>query len=122
MSIRRSVRGFSLIEALVALAVLGAVLLMGMGVVLQQARAEARLAAHVRALHAAETALERLRAGALPLASTRVDDFAPILVWIEVEAAGPPGLWAVEARATFPFQGAVRVRRLQTLVWRHPEG
>jgi prepilin-type N-terminal cleavage/methylation domain-containing protein len=116
------VRGFTLIETLVALALVAVALLMSMGVAVQQARAERRLALHAQALRAAETALERVRGGTLPLATGRMDDYAPILVWLEVEAAGPPGLYSVEARATYTLHGQMRARRLVTRIWRHPEG
>jgi prepilin-type N-terminal cleavage/methylation domain-containing protein len=119
---RPSARGFTLLETLIVLAVLGVALLMAMGVILQQSRAGARLEMHVRALRAAESVLERLRGGALPLASGRVDAFAPVLVWLEVEPAGPPGLYTAVARATYIFQGRLQTRQLTTQVWRHPDG
>jgi type II secretory pathway pseudopilin PulG len=116
--------GFTLIEALLAATILTLALLLGVGLVLQQPRIVRRLDAQREALHAMETALESLRAGALPLKSQRLDlrsagvPSGPIL-WITVEPAGyPPGLWQVSVRAAWTLEGQIRQSEVETMVWR----
>jgi len=62
-----SQRGFSLVEALVALLIVGVVLLATLGFFWQQRAATRRLRAHRAAEVALESSWERLRSGELPL-------------------------------------------------------
>lgn len=116
--------GFTLIEALLAATILTMALLLGVGLVLQQPRIVHRLDAQREALHAMETVLESLRAGALPLTSQRLDlrspgDPAAPILWITVEPAGyPPGLWQVSVRAAWTLEGQIRQSTVETMVWR----
>ena len=116
--------GFTLIEALLAATILTMALLLGVGLVLQQPRIVRRLDAQREALHAMETALESMRAGALPLQSQRLDlraagDPAGPILWITVEPAGyPPGLWDVSVRAAWTLEGQIRQSTVETMVWR----
>ncbi len=59
--------GFTLIETMIALALVGLVLLFGLGLYWQQGRVAERLAAHRLASATLEGCYEQLRAGALPL-------------------------------------------------------
>jgi type II secretory pathway pseudopilin PulG len=117
-------RGFTLIEALLAAALLTLSLLLGMSLVLQQKRIVRRLDAQRAALHEMEGTLESLRLGALPLQSLRLDPRAPgdpagLTLWITVEPAGyPPGLWQVWVRAAWQVDGEIKEQRLETMVWR----
>jgi type II secretory pathway pseudopilin PulG len=116
--------GFTLIEALLAATILTMALLLGVGLVLQQPRIVRRLDAQREALHAMETALESLRAGALPLTSQRLDLRSPgdpsgPILWITAEPAGyPPGLWQVSVRAAWTLEGQIRQSEVETMVWR----
>ncbi len=60
--------GFTLLEALVALSLLGVAMLLTLSLMFQEPRVTSRLAAHQQVLRALEETLERVRAGqAVPL-------------------------------------------------------
>lgn len=122
--------GFSLIESLVALALLAVALLLGMGLMLQQPGVVRRVDAHREALRTLEATLEALRAGQLPLASSRLASPAVsagsspsgLTVWIEVTPVSPPGLHEVVVRARYPAAGRIVERQVETMVFRPPSG
>jgi prepilin-type N-terminal cleavage/methylation domain-containing protein len=115
-------RGFSLLEALIALSLLAVLLLMGGGLVLQQPRTMRRIDVQRHELQALDSTLEAIRAGALPLVSTRIDVPGGPIVWIEVAPAGAPpvpaDLYRVSLRALQQTGGKTVERRLDSLVWR----
>lgn len=124
----RRAAGFSLIEALVALAVLALVLLLGLGVVWQQKRTIVRLEAREEADRALAEALETLRSGALPLASGVVPvagapggggaaEGLTVVVRV-VPAEPPPGLYRAQVVATYRVAGRPVTRALETQLWR----
>ena len=117
-------RGFALVETLVALALLTLALLLGLGLVLQQPRIIHRLDAQREAIERLEVAIEALRAGALPPASQSLSPVGPrrMTISIEVTPEGhPPGLYRVRASARYFIQGQSRERSVETLLWRLPE-
>lgn len=114
----RARRGFSLVETLIALTILGTALLLGMSLVLQQPRVARRLDAQRRALAELESTMEALRSGAIPLESGRLGPSDAPAVVIDVSpAAGPPGLYEVSLRAVYLVEGQTRERTLDTLIW-----
>lgn len=128
----RSRHGFSLIEALVALLILEMALLMGLALLLEQPRIVSRLDRQRQALRSLESALELVRAGAIPLETGPVGTWlelagapppAGTTVWLEVEPAAlpsspsPPGLFHVTVRARWTAAGGLRTREVETLVW-----
>lgn len=125
---RRRAAGFSLVEALVALAVLALVLLLGLAVVWQQKRVIVRLEAREEADRALAEALETLRSGALPLASGIVPVAAApggggaaeglTVVVRVVPAEPPPGLYRAQVVATYRVAGRPVTRSLETQMWR----
>lgn len=129
---RRGGAGFSLIETLVALAVVSLVLLTGVGLLANHRRALVRLAAGREATAAVGAALEAVRAGAVPV----TPDAGPVALpppvagvrarglrlWVETRETGKPGLWEVEVRALYLAAGAPQRRSLTTLVWRPGAG
>ncbi len=118
---RSSTQGFTLIEALIATTIVMIALLMGMGLVAQQPGIQRRLQAQREALHGLEGTLEALRAGALPLASQRIDAAGDRTIWVDVGPAGhPPGLYRVSVRTLWRIEGKVRERSIETLIWRPP--
>lgn len=120
----RALRGFTLVETLVALVLLTLTLLLGLGLVLQHPRIVRRLDAQREALHMLEGALEALRAGALPLVPQELPPTGPhhMSISIEVEPTGsPPGLYKVDVRVGYLVDGQPRERSVETLVWRPAE-
>lgn len=120
-----SARGFSLTEALVALAIVGLALLLGLGLVFQQQRTLLRLEARAEADAALGDALEQLRAGAWPLVSgpvpVGVDAGAAeeLTVVVLVTLAEPPAdLYRGRLLARYTVAGEVEARMVETQFWR----
>jgi prepilin-type N-terminal cleavage/methylation domain-containing protein len=122
--------GFSLVEVLVALTLLGVALLLGMELMLQNPRIVRRTDSERQAYRAMESTLEAVRAGVIPLQSARLDGFATavgtpapqdLTILMQVEPAGLPGLYKVTLRATYTVLRKEHEKRLQTLVWSPPE-
>lgn len=117
-------RGFTLVETLVALALLTLALLLGLGLVLQHPRIVRRLDAQREAIHHLEATLEALRAGALPLASQSLPPAGARKMALSIQIAPegyPPGLYRVRVRASYLIEGQARERDVETLLWRPPE-
>ena len=114
--------GFSLIESLVALALVALALLMGLAILLRQPRAQVRLHAGGEALRTVEAAIETLRATpSLPLDDRRLapgieypenPDIEGLQVWLAASAASrtnspPPGdIWPRRRRSGSPPRSA----------------
>jgi prepilin-type N-terminal cleavage/methylation domain-containing protein len=129
-------RGFTLLEVAIALAILSVALLLGMSLLLGQARMVRRLDADHAARAALEATLEAIRAGALPLRSASYggEDLAAIggvggggppvgmTIDLDVTASSPPGLYEVALRARYRIAGHDLERRLGSLVWQPVAG
>lgn len=122
--------GFSLLEALVALVLLGVALLLGMELLLQNPRVVRRLDGERQAFRAMESTLEAVRAGAVPLMtsdlggfSTAVGSPAPkdLAISMQVDPAGLPGLFQVTLRATYTADQKKVQKELQTMIWSPPK-
>jgi prepilin-type N-terminal cleavage/methylation domain-containing protein len=115
--------GFTLIESLVALALVGVALLLAVGIQMQQPLALERLRARQAVTRALEAALESVRAGALPLADGVVPTAAvgggarDLVMRIRVEATATADLFAVTCEATYTLRGRPRRAALASLVW-----
>jgi len=137
MHVRRSpARGFTLLEVAIALAILSVALLLGMSLLLGQARMVRRIDADHAARAALEATLEAIRAGVLPLRSASYggEDLAGIggvgggpppagmTIDLDVTASSPPGLYEVALRARYRIAGHELERRLGSLVWQPAAG
>jgi len=121
--------GFSLIEVLIALVILGVALLLGMALVLQNPRIVRRMDGERQAFRAMESTMEAVRAGAIPLLTSRLDAFvtavgtpAPkdLSIEMQVDPAGLPGLFVVTLSARYRVAQQWFVKRLRTMVWSPP--
>jgi prepilin-type N-terminal cleavage/methylation domain-containing protein len=119
--------GFSLVEALIALVLVGVALMLDLGLQAQSREIEDRLAVEADLLRRAEAVIESVRAGEHPLRSGAVD---PVLAWptaaapelamiVLVDRTEVSGLCRVTVR------GQMRGKRgrahdvvLETLIWR----
>jgi len=119
--------GFTLLEALVALAILGIALLLGMQLLIQVPRVVRRLDAERQAFRALEATLESLRASGGPVEDEELSHFftaagtpAPeeLKVSVRVEAADKPGLYHVTLTAYYTVLNVPYKKRLETLFWR----
>jgi prepilin-type N-terminal cleavage/methylation domain-containing protein len=112
-------RGFSLLEVLVALALVAAILLFAAGFYWQSTRVDERLAAQRRADAALAGAYELMRAGALPLADGEIADptGAHQQITATVSAAHTAGLAHLELVARYEIHGAWFRRTLEALVY-----
>ncbi len=128
---RRSGResGFSLVEVLIALVLVGAALLMGMGLALQNPRIVRRLDGERQAFRAMESTLEAVRAGVIPLQTSNLDGFVTAVgtpaqkdlkIHMQVDPAGTPGLFQVTLRASYKVEQRKVEKMLRTLVWSPP--
>jgi prepilin-type N-terminal cleavage/methylation domain-containing protein len=119
--------GFTLLEALVALAILGIALLLGMQLLIQVPRVVRRLDAERQAFRALEATLESLRASGGPVEYEELSHFrtaagspAPdeLKVVVDVERADKPGLYHVTLTAYYTVLNVSYKKRLETLFWR----
>ncbi|MEO6194594.1 MAG: prepilin-type N-terminal cleavage/methylation domain-containing protein [Thermoanaerobaculia bacterium] len=119
--------GFTLIEALIALTLLGVALLLGMQLLIQTPRIIRRVDAERQAFRAMEATLEGLRAGGGRLEDQKLERFftaagsvAPrdLRVEVDVEPAHLPGLYHVTLTAYYSVSRVAQKKQLETLVWR----
>jgi prepilin-type N-terminal cleavage/methylation domain-containing protein len=122
--------GFTLLEALIALVLLGVALLMGMELVLANPRIVRRTDAQRQAFRALESTLEAVRAGAIPLVDQQLDGFVTAVgtpaprdlnILMEVEPTEPAGLVKVTLKARYNLEGRKFEKEIQTLVWNPPK-
>jgi prepilin-type N-terminal cleavage/methylation domain-containing protein len=111
-------QGFTLVETVVALAVLGVVLLLGLGLLLQEPAVVERLEARQAAWDALEDTLEAVRAGDLPLSGGSYPTPQGTVVHLSVEPTPVPDLWRVQLEAEYRVQGRDFRPRIETRVWR----
>ena len=125
----RKQSGFSLVETLIALAILTTALLLGMALVLQHPWVVRRVDAERQAYRAMESTLESVRAGVIPLQSMDLDGFvtaagrpAPkdLKMSMTVQLQDLPGLYKVTLVATYSIGRQKLEKRVETLVWRLP--
>ena len=127
MHCRNQVKGFSLIEALIALAIVTLIMTVGMALLAQQSGIGRRVAAHQEALRLIESTLEAVRADQLPLTSGRVELAATatesdvLTLWLEVAPSSrAPGLFEVQVEARYVVGVRTLRRSVRTMVWRSP--
>ena len=123
----RSARGYSLVETVVALALVSVMLLSGLTLLTLQPRLQDRTRAGDEALRAIEAAIETLRASELPLESGRllpglaypvVDPRRQLSLTLEVEPTATPGLLQLTVNGSYLTYGRPGSRSVTTLTWR----
>jgi hypothetical protein len=109
----------------VGLAVIALILLLGVGLIFQQKRTLLRLEARTEADAALGEALERLRAGSLPMVSGPVPVSVPVdaaedlAVLALITPAEPPAdLYAGRLLVRWTVAGVQESRTVETLFWR----
>jgi prepilin-type N-terminal cleavage/methylation domain-containing protein len=121
--------GFTLLEALIALVLLGVALLMGVALVLQNPRVVRRMDGERQAFRAMESTIESVRAGVIPLQtaalgtySTAVGTSAPkdLAISMQVDPTELPGLFLVTLQARYTADKRKIRKELQTMVWSPP--
>jgi prepilin-type N-terminal cleavage/methylation domain-containing protein len=118
-------QGFTLLEALIALTILGVALLMSMALVLQLPRDVRRLDAERHAMRAMEATLEGMRAGTLPIEPSKLRDLITVSetsaardLEIDVAVTGTPrpGLCKVTLTASYLVLKTKHQKQLQALI------
>ena len=119
--------GFSLIEALIALAIVGLTMTMGMSLLAQQADVARRTRAHSEAIGIVESTLEAVRGGLISLSSGRVQlpatsiETDALVLWMEViPLEEPSGLFEVLVEARYVVGPQTLRRGVRTMVWPGP--
>ncbi|HSS48919.1 MAG TPA: prepilin-type N-terminal cleavage/methylation domain-containing protein [Thermoanaerobaculia bacterium] len=121
--------GFTLLEALIALVLLGVALLIGLELVLQNPRMVRRMDGERQAFRAMESTIESVRGGAIPLEtadlgvfSTAVGTPAPrdLDIFMQVDPTPLPGLFQVTLQARYTADKHKVQKELQTMVWSPP--
>jgi len=116
--------GFTLLEALIALTILGVALLLGMALVIQLPRDVRRLDAEREAMRAMEASLEAMRAGALPVENSELTGFITMAgasaardlgITVLVTPTTRPGLYQVTLTAHYSVLNTKHKKQLQAL-------
>jgi prepilin-type N-terminal cleavage/methylation domain-containing protein len=119
-------KGFSLIEAIAALTIFGMAIVVAAGFLDVQMSAARRLEARSDLVRAAETVLESVRGGTLPLVTGEVDltdEFLPlstirVRTRVGVTSRSPQGLYTVRVEARAMVRTEDMVVTITTQVWR----
>jgi prepilin-type N-terminal cleavage/methylation domain-containing protein len=119
-------RGFSLVEAVAALAVFGFAVVVASSFLDVQMSAARRLEARADLVRAAETLLESVRGGVMPLTSGDVDlsdEFQPmssirVRTKLQVISRPLPDLYEVRVEARAMVRSEEMVVSITTQVWR----
>jgi prepilin-type N-terminal cleavage/methylation domain-containing protein len=119
-------KGFSLVEAIAALTIFGMAIVVAAGFLDVQMSAARRLEARSDLVRAAETVLESLRGGTLPLVSGDVDltdEFLPlssirVRTRVGVTSRNPQGLFTVRVEARAMVRTEDMVVTITSQVWR----
>ena len=122
----RGRNGFSLIEALAALTIFGMAIVVAAGYLDAHMSAARRLEARSDLVRAAETVLESVRGGTLPMVSGGVDltdEFQPlssirVRTEVAVTSKNPQGLFSVRVEARAMVRSEDMVVTITTQVWR----
>jgi prepilin-type N-terminal cleavage/methylation domain-containing protein len=117
--------GFSLIEALAALTIFGMAIIVAAGFLDAHMSAARRLEARSDLVRAAETVLESVRGGTLPLVSGDVDltdEFQPlssirVRTRVAVNSKSPQGLYSVRVEAWAMVRSEDMVVTITSQVW-----
>jgi prepilin-type N-terminal cleavage/methylation domain-containing protein len=119
--------GFSLIEALVALAIVALIMTGGMALIAQQSGTAQRARAHQEALEVIETTLEAIRAGQLIVTSGRTrlpvtpTEADALVLWLEVNRrVEMPDLAEVLVEARYVVGSHTMNRKVRTMTWGAP--
>lgn len=122
-------RGFTYVECLAALSIIGLALVAADGLFLARPRVEARLQAREEVTRALQLAMETARAGGVTLAAGAHPMLLPtgtavaardLAVTLHVRGLRPAGLWEVRAEARYTSGTRVETADLVSLVWRRP--
>jgi|SRR6185295_18255769 len=124
----RGESGFTVVETLIALVIIGVALLLGMALLLQQPRVLHRIDAQRQALRAIESTIEALRAGLLPLEDAEYDGYNTAVgaspakgmtVDVAIEPSpDTPNLYKVHVEAHYKVAGQAKTRAVDTYLWR----
>ncbi len=118
--------GFTLVEALAALAVVAMAVLVAAAFLQAHGTAARRLEVRAALVRATETTLEEIRAGVRPLATGNLDRTAElglppgarVTTVIRVDDGGVENLYRVAVRSRSTAAGPVMTVELETMVWR----
>lgn len=119
--------GFTLVEVLVSLVLVGISLLIGTALVVQEYRIGRRLAAQTAVLRSLEATIEGIRAGIVPLQSQRLPPPWPapraiseFTIVVQVDPQDPPGLTHLVVEAQYRLSGRLERRQVETFYWGGP--
>jgi len=118
-------RAFSLIETVVALAIIGLILLFGLSLAARESATRSRLEAHRTALSSLESVLEGIRAGggrpadcsSIPAAAGRPEP-GEIRLCSELTPEVPTGLYRLRLHAEVGVGSRPVEHEVETLLWR----
>jgi prepilin-type N-terminal cleavage/methylation domain-containing protein len=119
-------RGFTLVEALAALAIFAIAVLIATAFLQAHVKAARRLEVRSALVRLSETTLEELRGGVRPLVSANLDRSpearlqpgAEVLTTIRVVGGGLPDLYRVTVTSRSAASGEPMEIALDTMVWR----
>ncbi|HEY0512770.1 MAG TPA: prepilin-type N-terminal cleavage/methylation domain-containing protein [Thermoanaerobaculia bacterium] len=118
--------GFSLVEVLIALVLLGVALLLGVELVLENPRVVGRLDGERQAFRAMESTMEAVRAGVIELRTGDLTGLIPdvgtpvprnLSMFMQVDPTATPGLFQVTLTTRYTVFNFPHIKQLQTMVW-----
>lgn len=120
------IRGFTLVEALAALAIFTMAVLIAAAFLQAHVQAARRLEVRSALVRASETALEEIRGGLRPLVSSNANPNSEIaehpgremVTSIKVDSGGVPDLYRVVVTSKSATAGRPMEVSLETMVWR----